>query len=43
MKTVVITFLSVFFMIQSFALAQDAKAIFAAGCFWCIEKDFEHF
>ncbi len=24
------------------ALAKDATAILAGGCFWCIEKDFEH-
>ncbi len=24
------------------ALASDATAILAGGCFWCIEKDFEH-
>lgn len=24
------------------ALAEDKTAIFAGGCFWCMEKDFEH-
>ena len=23
-------------------LAGDAIAILAGGCFWCVEKDFEH-
>ncbi len=48
-KKIRIIFLCVFtfsmaqFVSSTLWAAENAKAIFAAGCFWCIEKDFEKY